>query len=77
MVVEVVEGVSHVVRRPGHTVTLAGRVCAGGDTGLRGRVMMLLLLLLLAMVMGGVLMVVVMMVSGLETAVVGRVVERP
>ena len=89
---EVMEGVRHVVRWPGHTLTLTGRVCARGGAGLGRRVLLLLVMMVLVMLVMLVVLVlvvmvlvlvvmlvvmVVMLVSGLETAVVGRVVEGP
>ena len=75
-VVVVVESVRHVVRGPGSTLTLTARVSAGGGARLSRRGLLLLLLLLLVMMMV-VVVVVMVVVSGLETAVVGGVVEGP
>ena len=76
-VVLVLESVRHVVRRPGRTLTLTGRVCAGGGAGLSRRVLLLLLLVMVLVVLVVVMGMMGMMVSGLETAVVWRVVEGP
>ena len=76
----VVESVRHVVRRPGSTLTLTGRVRAGGGARLCRRVLWLLvmmIMLVVLVVLVVLVLVVLMLVTGLETAVVGRVVEGP
>jgi len=80
-VVVVVESVRHVVRRPGSTLTLTGRVRAGGGARLCRRVLwllvMMIMLVVLVLVLVVLVLVVLVLVTGLETAVVGRVVEGP